>query len=312
MGLFTPGHFAEAQRSAELLANSQLVPDQFKGKMPDCLLALDMSMRLKCNVLMVMQNLYIVYGRPAWSSTFIAAMINSSGRFNPLKFDEGGEGDERYCVAWTTEKGGTERIEGTKVTIGMAKADGWYSKKGSKWITLPTVMLRYRAISFFGKVYAPDLMLGMQTQEEVIDIHSSEVTEDTDEIPMGKIGLVESPKEEEAAEPAPAKPKRKRTKKTEAPAPAPADTGEDLESLKNQAASEPEVVAPEPKEESVETKLTKVLEDHGMTWSDFVYFMRVEQGFDVEKSGAPKGYITSILRDPSSLIAGIEQLKSGH
>ena len=34
---------------------------------------------------------------------------------------------------------------------------------------MPDVMLRYRAASFFGKLYAPELLMGLQTAEEVRD-----------------------------------------------------------------------------------------------------------------------------------------------
>jgi hypothetical protein len=52
----------------------------------------------------------------------------------------------------------------------MAKAEGWLTKTGSKWITMPELMLKYRAAAFFGRLYAPEVLMGMQTSEEVIDI----------------------------------------------------------------------------------------------------------------------------------------------
>jgi hypothetical protein len=52
----------------------------------------------------------------------------------------------------------------------MAKAEGWLDKAGSKWKTMPELMLKYRAAAFFGRLYAPEVLMGMQTSEEVIDI----------------------------------------------------------------------------------------------------------------------------------------------
>ena len=52
----------------------------------------------------------------------------------------------------------------------MAKAEGWLTKTGSKWQTMPELMLKYRAAAFFGRLYAPEVLMGMQTAEEVIDI----------------------------------------------------------------------------------------------------------------------------------------------
>lgn len=51
----------------------------------------------------------------------------------------------------------------------MAVKEGWYQKNGSKWQSMPEQMLRYRAASFFGRIYAPDLLMGLKTQEEEQD-----------------------------------------------------------------------------------------------------------------------------------------------
>jgi hypothetical protein len=54
------------------------------------------------------------------------------------------------------------------------------SKAGSKWKTMPELMMRYRAAAFFGRLYAPEITMGMHSVEEVVDIttHQSEVVQD--------------------------------------------------------------------------------------------------------------------------------------
>ena len=54
--------------------------------------------------------------------------------------------------------------------MAMAKAEGWFGKAGSKWQTMPDLMIRYRAAAFWGRLYIPELLVGIQTQEEVVDI----------------------------------------------------------------------------------------------------------------------------------------------
>jgi hypothetical protein len=51
----------------------------------------------------------------------------------------------------------------------MAKKEGWSTKSGSKWLTMPGQMLRYRAASFWSRAYASDISLGMYTTDEVRD-----------------------------------------------------------------------------------------------------------------------------------------------
>ncbi|WP_051516836.1 hypothetical protein [Herbaspirillum sp. RV1423] len=62
-------------------------------------------------------------------------------------------------------------IEGAPVSMAMAVEEGWYSKPGSKWQTsMKTLMLQYRAGSFFGNIHAPDVVMGMgKSSEEVYD-----------------------------------------------------------------------------------------------------------------------------------------------
>lgn len=161
--------FAHAQRIANMLAQSDMVPKEYKGNIPNTMVALEMANRIGASPLAVMQNMNVIHGKPSWSSQFIIASINSCGRYKPLRFILSGEGDNRTCVAWTTDNSG-ERLESPAVSVAMAKKEGWFSKTGSKWQTMPELMLRYRAAAFFGRLYAPELMMGMKTADEVEDI----------------------------------------------------------------------------------------------------------------------------------------------
>jgi len=164
--------FESIQRMAKLLSASDMIPEQYRNNLPNTVIALEMANRIGASALAVMQSLYIVYGKPGWSSQFIIASLNSCGRYSPLRFEMShqDDGDKWQCFAWCYDLNNNERIEGPTVSIGMAKAEGWYQKKDSKWKTMPDVMMRYRAASFFGKLYAPEIMMGMQSSEELTDI----------------------------------------------------------------------------------------------------------------------------------------------
>lgn len=170
--VFAPATFEHAQRAAMALASSDLVPESYRGKekIGSCLLALDIANRVGASPLMVMQNLHIIHGRPSWSSTYIISALNSCGRFSPLRFKVEGTGDGMTCIASALDKSTGEVLEGPPVSIGMAKAEKWYERTGSKWKTMPDLMLRYRAAAFFGRLYAPDVLMGMQTVEEIRDV----------------------------------------------------------------------------------------------------------------------------------------------
>lgn len=165
--------FEMAQRMATALSKSSLIPEVYRDNLPNCLIALEMAQRMSASPMMVMQNLYIVHGKPAWSSQFVIAAINATKRFSPLRFEMTGTDQSRQCVAWATELATKERLEGPPVSMAMAKAEGWLGKNGSKWQTMPELMLRYRSATFFGRLYAPEVLMGMKEESEVIDIDST-------------------------------------------------------------------------------------------------------------------------------------------
>lgn len=162
--------FSHAQRISQMLADSTLVPEVYRGKVSNCLIALEMSNRIGASPLMVMQNLHVIQGRPSWSSPFIIASLNTCGRFTKLNFRKSGDGDDYGYEAYCKDKKSGEDLIGPKVDWKMVKAEGWLTKNGSKWKTMPEPMFQYRAAAFFGRLHAPDVLMGMQTIEEVIDV----------------------------------------------------------------------------------------------------------------------------------------------
>ncbi|KAG1453114.1 hypothetical protein G6F57_015796 [Rhizopus arrhizus] len=221
--------FELMQRAARLLSSSTLVPVAYRqtiekldrfgnvkesrenpNALANSVVALNMAQRMGADPLMVMQNLYIVEGRPSWSSQWIIAAINGCGRFSPLRFRIESRGEreiehkstywennqrhtkvekvkinDKVCVAWAIEKETGEVIESPAVSIEMAVLEGWYTKNGSKWQTMDEVMLRYRTASFFGKLYAPELLMGLQTVEEAQDIIEATTSPDA---PAPRVG----------------------------------------------------------------------------------------------------------------------------
>lgn len=165
--------FEHSQRVAKMMTTSSLVPKEYQNNIPNIMIALEMANRIGASPLMVMQNLNIIQGRPSWSSQFIISALNSCKRFSPLRFKMDGEGDDYGCTAWARDSSG-EVLEGPKVTWKMATAEGWTTKGGSKWKTMPELMFRYRAAAFFGRLYAPDVLMGMGTSDEAEDINNIE------------------------------------------------------------------------------------------------------------------------------------------
>lgn len=186
--------FENAQRICKMLCTSTLVPKEYQNNLPNTMIAYEMSVRTGMSVFMVMQNLDIIQGRPSWASKYVIAALNSCGRFSPLQFEYKDLGEktvnyiktegygqnrtkkaesiivrDQSCRAYARNVHG-EVIYGPTVTIEMAVKEGWYTKQDSKWPNMPEVMLSYRSAKFFGNLYAPDVLMGMLSSDEVEDI----------------------------------------------------------------------------------------------------------------------------------------------
>lgn len=164
--------FEVAQRMAKALASSTIVPTDYQGKIANVMVAMEYANRLGASVLAVMQNLDIVHGRPSLRGSFLIGTVNASGRFSPIRYRwQGEEGSDSWgCRAVATDRESGEECIGPLVTIKLAKDEGWYGKRGSKWQTIPELMLMYRAGAWWTRVYCPELSLGLHTTDELEDV----------------------------------------------------------------------------------------------------------------------------------------------
>lgn len=216
--------FENAQRIGKILTQSQIIPASYQNNLPNVLVALEISARTKISPIIVMQNLNVIKGRPSWSSKYIIAALTSSRVYN-LRYELETKGELEFkqfnqtkkipnlaCRVLATDRRTGEEREGPWVTMQMAVNEGWYGKTDSKWQTMPEVMIRYRAATFFANVYYPELTVGLNIEDEYAEpvnipsaphevVKSAELVEPTAEAPAE----------------APAKPKRARKAKETAP-----------------------------------------------------------------------------------------------
>lgn len=162
-------------RVAKMFASSSIVPERFQNNPANCAIAVEMAQRLGASPIMVMQNLYVVYGNPGWAAKFLIASFNQSGRYTSIRFAfEGTRGkDDWGARAWAIEKSTNERLEGPLINLELAKAEGWYGRKDSKWKTMPEQMLRYRSAAWFINTVAPEISMGIRTADEIVDVYEA-------------------------------------------------------------------------------------------------------------------------------------------
>ena len=163
--------FELQQREAKLLAASKITPAAFRGNVADVVVAMSIAKRLQMEPLMIMQNMHEINGKFGFSAQFLIAAFNKTGRFSTIKYELNEE--QTACVAVTTELASGTEIRGPEITVAMAEAEGWSTKRGSKWKTMHTHMLRYRAAAFLIRTTAPEITFGFYTTDELKDINDA-------------------------------------------------------------------------------------------------------------------------------------------
>ncbi len=168
----SPTALTEIWKHAKMLASSDIVPKAYQGKPENCVIAIELSARLGSSPMLVMQSLDIIQGKPSWSSKFLIASVNSSGKFSPIRYRFVGKerAKDWGCIAYATDKESGDVLEGPLVDMQMASDEGWLNKSGSKWKTMPQLMLMYRAAAFWSRVYCPEVSMGLHTSEEREDM----------------------------------------------------------------------------------------------------------------------------------------------
>lgn len=171
----------------KMFATSALVPEKYQGKPMDCTIAVDMANRMGVSPMMVMQNLYVVKGKPSWSGQACMSMINASAKYKnakPVYFGEKGT-DSRGCRIEAFEIETGNLIQGTEISIKMAKDEGWISNP--KWKNMPEQMLAYRAAAFFARLYIPNALMGLAVEGEAEDIVKDKVATQNPFAPASEI-----------------------------------------------------------------------------------------------------------------------------
>lgn len=161
--------FEHMQRVAKVFCTSDLIPAHLKkNNGADALLALQIAKRMNEDPVSVMQNIYFVSGKAGWSASYMIARANRSGVFKgPIRWKSEGQGETLAVTA----RGRLAEIEGedveVTVSMAMAKAEGWL--KNPKYATMAEHMLRWRSATMLIRLYCPEVMMGMPTDDELTD-----------------------------------------------------------------------------------------------------------------------------------------------
>lgn len=185
--------FELEQRKAKAFVATDFFPTHLRkgnetANIGTAIIVLDLAQRMNIGALEVAQSIYIIHGKPSFETKFLVARLNSSGLLKGrLQTIVSPDGNSTHCEAIDAQTG--QLLKGTTITMEMARREGWLSKNGSKWQTMPELMMKYRAQSFFINEFFPEVKYGLKTSDEVEDIVTFEPNEQSKTLP--KAGLNE-------------------------------------------------------------------------------------------------------------------------
>jgi len=178
--LTNPENTKQLGELARTFSQSALIPKQFQGKPSDCFVGLCLAFTLRKDLVTLFSNLHIINGKPGLSAQLTMALADERGPFDaPMCYEEeGADGDFKdYRVRAVSSIDGKE-VKGTWVSMKMARLEGW--TKNKKYESMPQHMLRFRAATFMIREYAPGVLFGMTTRDELIDMKYAAAPEGAD------------------------------------------------------------------------------------------------------------------------------------
>ena len=173
-----------AYRTAQMISKTSIVPQAYKENAGNCLIAIDIANRMGLSPIMVMQNSQVVQGNFTWKGSACKGLIDNCGRFTKTKYVYvGEEGTDSWgCYLQAEDKQTGEVVKGATVTIKMARDEGWLNKTGSKWKTMPEIMMQYRSATFFARAYCPQALMGFYTTDEMVDIGKADPENEVEKV----------------------------------------------------------------------------------------------------------------------------------
>jgi hypothetical protein len=168
--------FEQMQRAATLFSKSGLVPKNFENNPAACFVGLQLAAQLGVNPFMLFQKIYNIGGKIGIEAQVAIAIANQRGVFEgPIEHKFSGQGDTRSCTA-TAILAKSKKPVSLEIDWKTVNAEGWNKKGGSKWLTMPDQMFRYRSSLWLIRTYAPECLMGLNSIDEIEDMQMIDVT----------------------------------------------------------------------------------------------------------------------------------------
>lgn len=158
----SPRNFEQALTFSDYLAESDLVPKDFKGKPGNCLIAIQWGAEIGLKPLQALSNIAVINGRAALWGDAVIALVRSSALCEYVI-----ETQTDTVATCKVKRRGEPEQERT-FSMADAKAAGLQGKQGP-WSQYPKRMMQMRARAFALRDVFPDVLRGLPVAEEIMD-----------------------------------------------------------------------------------------------------------------------------------------------
>jgi hypothetical protein len=163
---FVPATYDESMKYADLLAKSDMVPKDYKGKVENTFVAIQMGAELGLSPLQALQNIAVINGKPTVYGVAMLAIVQAHPDYEWSEEFFEGEGDQRKAVFKIKRRG--EPVHTAEFSIERAKKAKLWTKPGP-WTDYPEDMQMWRARTLGCKAKFSDALKGLTSAEEARD-----------------------------------------------------------------------------------------------------------------------------------------------
>jgi hypothetical protein len=161
---------------ARAFSEAKMVPDHYRKSPGDCYIAIKLAQRFHMDPWSVMQEMYIIQGKPMMSGKLATAILNNS-LAEPLRPTYAGEGDERTITL-------TGKPEGEPAPLSVTLKVKDAKTNNDQWKRNPDQMLMYAGSRMWGRRYCPDILLGIVFDDEEISASPAQLASEKPRTPI--------------------------------------------------------------------------------------------------------------------------------
>jgi hypothetical protein len=178
--------FELEQRKAKAMLSGKILPATFRD-VGDVIVLNEMSRVLQIPMILLAQQLYLVHGKVGFSGQFSIALLNKAmemGKLDNWKYEERKDG----AVRVVGERKGKE-LEGIWIDEDLVKRNGWISNP--HWQKNFALMARYRAATWFLRMYYPEMLMGLYTVDEIKDAENEDEVKENVSIETAEAEIID-------------------------------------------------------------------------------------------------------------------------